>query len=81
LAAPDGDIERRTQNDVVEGCRDFPEWFQEPRSDDAVHNDEIAAMCVGRGHFRQHVDNDGVLFVSFGQIGRRMRISLSRFMA
>ncbi len=42
-AAPDGDIERRTQNHVVEGCRDFPERFQEPRPDNAVHDDEVAA--------------------------------------
>lgn len=69
LAAPDGYIERRTQNDVVERCRYFPEWFQEPRSDDPVHNDEIAATCVGCGHFRQHIDDDGVLLVSFRQIG------------
>ena len=69
LTTPDRDVERRAQDHVVHRRRDFSERFEEPRPDDAVDDDEIAAPGIALRGLRQHVEHDRVLVVGLGQVG------------
>lgn len=69
-ATLNSDVEGRAKDDIVSWHTQCLEWLQEPRSDDAVHNNEIAALGISFCHSCQNIDDDTVLLVGPGQIGR-----------
>ena len=71
FAAPlDGNIKRRPEDNVVDRHCQRLERLQEPRPDDAIQYDKVAAGGISFCSFCQDVDYDSVLFMGFGQVGR-----------
>lgn len=68
-ATLDRDLQRRTQDDVMERHGQRQERPEEPRADDAVDDDEVPAPGITLGHRRQGADHHLVLCLGLGQIG------------
>jgi hypothetical protein len=69
LTAPDRLIQWRAEHDIVDHGLVAPERRQEPGSDDAVDDDEIAPACIGVGSGCKGLHHNCILSVRCRQEG------------